>query len=116
MRFLVDENVGVVVACWLRSLDYEVFSIYEDARGLDDDSILDKAFTEGWILITGDKDFGEKVYREKRSHRGIVLLRLDDARSSNKIDALKRLLVEYSQNLENNYVVVTDKQIRFSRA
>ena len=69
-----------------------------------------------WILTTGDKDFGEKVYREKRSHRGIVLLRLDDARSSNKIDALKRLLVEYSQNLENNYVVVTDKQIRFSRA
>ncbi len=115
MRFLVDENIGVVVARWLRSLGYEVFSVYEEARGLDDDSILGKAFTEDWILITGDKDFGEKVYREHRLHHGIVLLRLENDRSPNKIDALKRLLAEHSTKLENNYVVVTEKQIRFAR-
>jgi predicted nuclease of predicted toxin-antitoxin system len=57
MRFLVDENAGVVVARWLRSQGHEVFSVYEEARGSDDETILQKAFDENWILITSDKDF-----------------------------------------------------------
>jgi predicted nuclease of predicted toxin-antitoxin system len=62
VRFLVDENTGVVVARWLRSQEHEVFSVYEEARGIDDNQILEKAFNENWISITSDKDFGEKVY------------------------------------------------------
>jgi len=42
--------------------------VYEEARGIDDDLILQKAFDENWILITSDKDFGEKVYRERHPH------------------------------------------------
>jgi predicted nuclease of predicted toxin-antitoxin system len=59
---LVDENLGPVVARWLRRQGHEVFSVYDELRGLDDDSLLQKAFVENWILITNDKDFGEKVY------------------------------------------------------
>lgn len=72
MRFFVDENAGVAVARWLRSQEHEVFSVYEEARGIDDDAIIQKTFDENWILITSDKDFGEKVYREQRSHHGII--------------------------------------------
>lgn len=115
MRFLVDENTGVVVARWLRSQDHEVFSVYEEARGIDDNQILEKAFNENWILITSDKDFGEKVYREQRSHRGVILLRLENERSANKIDALQRLLTNHSKQLLNNFVVVTEKQVRFAK-
>lgn len=43
MRFLVDESTGVVVARWLREQGYEVFSVYEEARGMDDDDIIHKA-------------------------------------------------------------------------
>ena len=32
---------------------------------MDDDDIILKAFEENWILITNDKDFGEKVYRSR---------------------------------------------------
>ncbi len=46
MRCLVDENAGVVVANWLRSQEYEVFSVYEEVRGIDDDVIIQKAFDE----------------------------------------------------------------------
>jgi predicted nuclease of predicted toxin-antitoxin system len=115
VRFLVDENTGVVVARWLRSQEHEVFSVYEEARGIDDDEIFRKAFDENWILITNDKDFGEKVYREQRSHRGIILLRLENERSANKIDALQRLLENYAEQLPGNFVVVTEKQVRFAR-
>lgn len=116
MRFLVDENTGVVVARWLRERNHEVFSVYEEARGTDDDTILQKAIDESWILITCDKDFGEKVYRERKLHRGVVLLRLDDERNANKINALQRLLDAYIEQLPNNFVVVTEQQVRFARA
>jgi predicted nuclease of predicted toxin-antitoxin system len=116
LRFLVDENAGVIVARWLRSQEHEVFSVYEQARGTDDETIIQKAFDENWILITSDKDFGEKVYREKRLHRGIVLLRLDNECSVNKIGVLQQLLDEYSDQLADSFVVVTEKQVRFAKA
>lgn len=34
MRFLVDECTGPSVARWLREQGYDVFSVYEQARGL----------------------------------------------------------------------------------
>ena len=60
MRFLVDECTGPNAAAWLRGRGYEVFSAYEQSRGADDDVLLEKAFLEDWILITNDKDFGER--------------------------------------------------------
>jgi predicted nuclease of predicted toxin-antitoxin system len=52
MRFLVDECVGLRVADWLRSQGYEVFSVYDQVRGKEDDFILKKAFDENWNLVT----------------------------------------------------------------
>ena len=46
MRFLVDENTGVYVAKWLRSQKHEVFSIYQEARGINDNLTIQKAFQE----------------------------------------------------------------------
>lgn len=57
MRFLVDECTGPTVAEWLRNQKYEVFSVFEETRGMDDDDIILKAVEENWILITNDKDF-----------------------------------------------------------
>jgi len=84
MRFLVDECTGPAVARWLHGRGHEVFSVYEEARGMDDGDIIQLAFIEDWILVTNDKGFGEKVYRERHPHKGVVLLRLDDERASNK--------------------------------
>ena len=67
MRFLVDECTGPAVAEWLRNQKHEVFSVFEEARGMADDDIILKALEENWILITNDKDFGEKVYRDGQS-------------------------------------------------
>lgn len=115
MRFLVDENTGVVVSRWLRSLGYEVFSVYEEVRGIDDDKIIRKAFDENWILITSDKDFGEKVYRERYPHRGIIFLRLENERSANKVAVLQRFLDNYCDQVADNFVVVTERRVRFAK-
>jgi len=116
MRFLVDECTGPAVARWLRQQSHEVFSIFDEARGMPDDDILVKAYSENWILITNDKDFGEKVYRERQPHRGVVLLRLQDGRAVSKIQALESLLDGYADQLPGAFAVVTERRVRFARA
>ncbi len=115
MRFLVDECTGPAVASWLRDHNHDVFSVFDEARGVDDDTIIKKALEENWILITNDKDFGEKVYRQSRLHRGVILLRLGDETSSSKINILSRLLQRYQDRLQNSFVVVMEKQVRFAK-
>jgi len=112
MRFLVDECTGPTVAEWLRVNNHEVFSVFDDAAGMSDEDVLDKAFIEEWILITIDKDFGELIFREQKSHRGVVLLRLDDERSKNKIEVLNHLLKNYSDKLADHFVTVTETKVR----
>ncbi|MBW4604516.1 MAG: DUF5615 family PIN-like protein [Calothrix sp. FI2-JRJ7] len=113
MRFLVDECTGPRVARWLLAQEHEVFSVYDNARGTSDDDILQKAFDEDWILITNDKGFGEKIYRELRPHKGVIFMRLEDEKTANKIETLKQLLENYADRLVNQYVVVTEKKVRF---
>jgi predicted nuclease of predicted toxin-antitoxin system len=115
MRFLVDECTGPAVARWLRAQGHDVFSIYEEARGIDDDEVIRKAFAENRILVTNDKDFGEKVYRERMAHNGVILLHLADERPAIKIGVRQRLLSAYPERIPRQFVVVTETKIRFAR-
>jgi predicted nuclease of predicted toxin-antitoxin system len=115
VRFLVDECTGSRVAHWLREQGHDVFSVYDEARGIGDDQIIQKASDENWILITNDKDFGARVYREHQSHRGVVFLRLKDERASNKIEILRRLLGAYADRLADHFIVVSETRVRFAK-
>ena len=113
MKFMVDECVGPKVAEWLKNQGFKVFSVFDEARGISDEELIKKAWSEDWILITADKDFGTKVYREQKPHKGIVLLRLTDERSINKIAVLEKLIKKYAHKLPGNFVVVTERKVRF---
>lgn len=89
--------------------------MFDEARGMEDDEVIRKAYEESWILVTNDKDFGEKVYRERRPHRGVLLMRLEDERANNKIQVLTRLLEGYADSLAGKFVVVTETHVRFAR-
>jgi len=115
MRFIVDESTGPMVSRWLSGQGHEVFSVYDEARGMTDDGVIQKAFAEDWILITNDKDFGEKVYRERRPHKGVVLLRLEDERAARKIETISRLLANHANQFVGNFVVATERRVRFAR-
>ena len=114
MRFLVDECTGPAAAAWLADRGHDVFSVYDEAPGLKDEEVIRRAYAEDRILVTNDKDFGEKVYREQQAHRGVILLRLVDERSKKKIDVLRRLLERYTDRLEDQFVVVTEQHVRFA--
>ena len=115
MRFLVDESTGPWVAQWLREHGHEVFSVFDEARGINDDDIIQKALAENWVLLTNDKDFGDKIFRDQKPHKGVVLLRLDDERAVVKIEVIERLLEHYADRLEDQFVVVTEKAVRFAK-
>jgi predicted nuclease of predicted toxin-antitoxin system len=40
MRFLVDECTGPSVAKWLHDQGHDVFSVYDEARGIDDARVI----------------------------------------------------------------------------
>ena len=115
MRFLIDECTGPVIARWLRENGHDVFSVFEQARGMDDDEIVEKALVENRILVTNDKDFGEKNYRDRKPHKGVILLRLDDERAISKIGVIQRLLENYSDRLPDNFIVVTEQRVRIAK-
>ena len=50
-----------------------------------------------------------------RPHRGIVFMRLEDERANNKIEVLRRLLQLYADRFEDQFIVVTETQVRFAR-
>lgn len=117
MRFLVDECTGPAVARWLRTQSYDVCSIYDEHPGMSDIEVVAKAFHEHRILITSDKDFGEMVYRDQQPHHGVILLRLRDERTAEKIAAVERVLLEHQRHhdpmqLVDAFVVVTERHIR----
>jgi len=114
MRFLVDECTGSMVADWLKSQGHEVLSIFDECRGIDDDEVLRICLNENRILLTNDKDLGEKVFREGFLHQGLILLRLEDERASSKILVLSKLLQSYSDRLVGSFVVVTEDRVRFA--
>jgi predicted nuclease of predicted toxin-antitoxin system len=112
MRFLVDECTGPAVARWLRGQQHEVFSVFDEARGMSDSDILAKGLAENWVIVTNDKDFGDLVFKEGRRHGGVIFLRLDDSRAASKIAALQRLLERHGDDLVDQYTVVRGNLIR----
>lgn len=76
MNFVADEGIDRQIVERLRQVGHDVLSIAELAPGTFDDEILDRANAQQALLVTADKDFGELVFRLRRIHAGVVVLRL----------------------------------------
>ncbi|MDD2836886.1 MAG: DUF5615 family PIN-like protein [Methanothrix sp.] len=88
----------------------------EDCQGWEDESILEKAYTEGRIVVTMDKDFGDMVFRMKMPNCGIILLRSAFSCPSKKISLMKKVLSHPESDLSGRFVVVTEAAIRITGA
>jgi len=75
LKFLADECCDAGLVSTLRSSGYDVTYVTEQCAGASDDEVLLKAYNEGRILLTEDKDFGELSYRLRKPSAGIVLMR-----------------------------------------
>ncbi len=112
MKFIVDESTGMAVAEYLRTIGHDVIAVSEVMPRADDQNILFEAAREGRVLITNDKDFGELVFRRGKLHHGVLLLRLKDETSSNRVRVVKGILDQHADVLENHFIIATEKHVR----
>lgn len=71
MKFLLDENTEYRIAAYLSSAGHDVTTVAQDyQRALTDHEVLGIASSEGRILITNDRDFGELIFRQNLRHAG----------------------------------------------
>lgn len=77
-----------------------------------DFDIIQMANKEDAIIITMDKDFGEFVFKTHLAHKGILLLRLDDAVAEEKLSALQNILPGYLTQIQNHFSVNQNGKLR----
>ena len=92
---------------------FDVLWIPEYDCQLKDDELLNLANKENRILITNDTDFGELIFLQNRVTAGIVLLRIKGQDVKKKLKLLSKLIGLYSDKIENYFVVISDRRIRF---
>jgi len=97
MKFLLDENIGKEILEFLEQLGHSASRIRVIQPGLTDSQVLNLAVSQNSILITSDKDFGELIFKYGQLSSGVILLRLKDETSKNKIKALKKVLTGRKQ-------------------
>jgi predicted nuclease of predicted toxin-antitoxin system len=112
LKFLVDVGVSKKVESWLEDEGYNIKSVRAIDPRLPDEKILKMAANEKRIVITMDKDFGELVYNSGQAHAGVLLLRLDEAKSEEKVSVIKQILSEYSDMILNKFCVFKDGKLR----
>lgn len=113
MKFLADECCDAGLVRFLRDSGYDVSYVAEECAGVSDDTVLQKAYSEGRILLTEDKDFGELAYRLRKVAVGIVLIRIDVKEKHFKYKRLKSLIEKHGPRLPGHFVIVHADKIRF---
>lgn len=115
MKFLIDESTGQAVVSRLRELGHDVTAVSEDMPQANDDLIIATALSEGRVLVTNDKDFGEKVNRDSQGHAGILLLRLKDDRAIIKAQVTENVVERFGEQLRNSFTVAAQSRVRLRR-
>jgi predicted nuclease of predicted toxin-antitoxin system len=114
--FIVDESSGTAVVAYLRSLGHNVLAVAETMPQANDSDILVRAVSEGRILVTNDKDFGDLVFRSGQAHQGVVLLRLHDESPAHRVRVVKSLLEQHGHRLAGHFSVATEAGVRIRPA
>ena len=104
MKFLLDVNASGTLARWLFELGHRVVKVSEKDSRMRDDEILDWAVREQRVIITTDKDFEEMIWRQGRTHCGV--LRLENVPRSARRLLLNDVLARHSQDLESGAIVI----------
>ena len=66
-------------------------------------------------LLTMDKNLGELVFKSGRPHVGVLLLRLDEARSDEKVAVVREVLREHSERLPQHFAVYQNGRLRIRK-
>lgn len=112
MRWLADECVAAPLVAFLRADGHEVLYVAEAASGFSDADVIALALREKRLLLTEDKDFGDLVFRRKRTVPGVVLMRIGMETPALKTTRLALAIDRYGEGLFGRYTVVEEGRFR----
>ena len=110
MRFLVDMNLAIEVAVWLRAQGHDAIHLREvRLNELGDQAVLAKAAAEKRVVVTFDLDFADIAAAAGAAPVAVILLRLRSAQTARVVDRLRRILASVGPALEKGAVVVVEE-------
>ena len=112
---MCDEGVERPVVDALRADGHDVSYVAELQPGIADDDVLAMADADEAVVVTTDKDFGELVFRQGRTHHGVVLLRLHGLTNDQKARNAARGIAEHEAELPRAFTVIDANRIRIRR-
>jgi predicted nuclease of predicted toxin-antitoxin system len=112
VKWVADENVDHPIVARLRELGHDVWSVAEQASGLRDDEVLAHAEAAAAVLITSDKDFGELVFRQRRTTHGVVLVRLPGMGPVERAARVAAALAPILDQVYGNFTVIDRTGVR----
>jgi len=112
MKLFADENVARAIVLWLRGRGHEVLYAAEEEPGAPDDRWLERCEADSRCILTSDKDFGELVFRDRLSSHGIILLRLEDLRLSDRLARMESAWPVVEENPKGKLIVISGRKIR----
>ena len=115
MNLVADESIDRGIVERLRADGHDVLAIAECDPSISDDEVLDRANANGSLLLTGDKDFGEFVYRLHRIHAGVVLVRLAGLSEDSKAEIVSEVFRDREQELVGGFAVISPGMVRIRR-
>jgi len=113
LKFLADVNIEKQIVDYLRQNDFDVLWVPDYNCKMNDEDLIDLANQEKRILITNDKDFGELIFLQDKLSVGIILFRVKGQNVKKKINGITKLLEDYKNKIEGNFVLITGDKIRF---
>ncbi|MBW2329382.1 MAG: DUF5615 family PIN-like protein [Deltaproteobacteria bacterium] len=104
MKFLLDVNASGAVTRWLTDRGHNVVEVGQKDPRMSDDEILSWAVRERRIIVTTDNDFEEMIWRQGKSHCGV--LRLENLPRSQRKALVHDVLDRHSKDLESGAIVI----------
>ncbi len=112
MNIVADENIDSLLVLELKLDGHRVLWISEENPAIDDREVLAFALEENSLLITEDKGFGEKVYRDSHASAGVLLLRLHNMNRHERVAITSQTVRDHSQELFGKFSVLTNRKLR----
>ncbi len=109
-KILADENIPRTTIQSLRSLGYDVVSVWEVNPGMNDEQVVQLSIREKRIIITFDKDFGRTALTNPNVP-GVILMRIPPANP----EYITNRIISTLKSVENPYdklIVVRRNTIR----
>jgi predicted nuclease of predicted toxin-antitoxin system len=112
MNLVADESVDAPIVERLRSDGHVVAYVAEMNPSITDNDVLEQANSDPSPLMTGDKDFGELVFRLGRVTNGVILIRMPGISPLRKASVVSEALRVHGNEMANAFTVISPGMVR----